>query len=183
MIENRSYNGPLWHVAYVEPRVERELVGTIKDELGFEAYTPLEQYRATIRGRRVDACRPVFPRYVFVACDPYKDEWQRLLDVDGVVDVLRNDNIPGYVPASWIMAIRKAEEAGVFDRIRPNASKFKIGETVRVSEGPFSGFHALIQEFIAKMRSTTASKRAKVLVAFMGRMSAIEMDVTALEKL
>jgi transcription antitermination factor NusG len=54
---------------------------------------------------------------------------------------------------------------------------------VRVTDGPFAGFNALIIEFIAKMRSATASKRAKVLLNFMGQATRIDLPVTSLEKL
>jgi hypothetical protein len=45
---------------------------------------------------------------------------------------------------------------------------------VRISEGFFSGYHALVQEFIGKMKSSTASKRAKVALEYFGRMTTLE---------
>lgn len=188
MAVNVSYSGPLWHVAYVEPRYEREICKDIAKELGFDAYAPVEKRMVTYRGRRVEACRPLFPRYIFVGVDPYKQGWQHLLDVDGVIDVLGrpellDDRPPSYIPAAWVEAMRRAEAAGVFDRTNVNGSQFKVGERVRVVEGPFTGFEALIQAFIAKVGSTRATKRARLLLAFLGRMSATEIDVTALEKL
>lgn len=182
----QSYSGPLWHVVYVEPRYEAD-VREDMTKLGFETYAPMENRWGAVRGRKVIIHRPLFPRYVFAAVDHYRQDWGDLVHVDGVIDVLgRPDNDfapPSYVPASWIFAMQKAEQAGVFDRTVNNASKFKVGERVRVEDGPFSGFDAVIQEFIAKLKSATASKRAKVLVAFMGRMSAIEIDVASLGKM
>jgi transcription antitermination factor NusG len=175
--ENLSYSGHLWHVAYVETRCEIDVAEDIHDELGFPVFVPAERIWTVRRGRRVQACSPLFSGYVFPRVDPYREDWQQILGIDGVIDVL------GRVPTAWVYAMQKAQDMGVFDRTVANASKFKVGERVRVSDGLFAGFNAIIEEFIAKLRSATASKRAKVLVQFMGRMSAIEMDVTALEKL
>lgn len=184
---NTSFNGPLWHVAMVETRGEIDVAEDIFDTLGFPVFVPAEKVWTVYRGRRVEACKPMFSGYIFPRVDPYREDWGRLLDIDGVIDVLgRPTGIaghPSYVPTVWVEAMRKAQDMGAFDRTKVAPNGFKINELVRVGEGPFAGFNAIITEFIAKMRSATARKRAKLLVQFMGRMSSIEMDVTALEKL
>lgn len=177
------YSGPLWHVAYVKPRAEPAVAGEVQ-RLGLGVYVPKERIRARRNGYVVDRDRPLLPGYVFAAVDPYRQAWQSLLDCTGVIDVLmQNPDVPGRVPAGWIAAMRRAEQLGMFDYTTANGSTFKISEVVRVCEGPFSGLNATIVEFLAKLRSTSATKRAKVLVEFMGRMSAIELPITSLEKI
>ena len=184
---NTSYSGPLWHVAMVETRGEIDVAKDIYDTLRYPVFVPAERVWTVSRGRRVIACKPMFSGYIFPRVDPYREDWQRILDIDGVIDVLgkpvSNHGRPSYVPTVWVDAMRRAQDMGAFDRTKIAPDGFKINDMVRVSEGPFAGFNAVITEFIAKMRSATASKRAKLLVAFMGRMTAIEMDVTALEKI
>jgi transcription antitermination factor NusG len=182
MMGGISYHGPLWHVAYTAPRAERRALDGIAD-LGLEGYAPFEKLRPKVAGAAAIE-RPLFARYVLFSRDPHQQDWQPVLDLDGISDVLMtSDDVPGYVPVSWVHAIRKAEGLGMFDRTTTQPDKFKVGETVRVSDGPFAGHNALITEFIAKLRSATASKRAKVLVSFMGRMSALELPITSLETL
>lgn len=188
MTHNRtSYAGPLWHVAYVETSTEIDTAEAIHDELGFPVFVPAERVWTVKRGRRVQVAKPLFEGYIFPCVDPYRQDWARLKHVDGVIDVLGaprdREGIPSYIPSAIINALRRAQDAGIFDRTTPKPERFDVGETVRIDDGPFKGFNGLITEFIAKMRSATARKRAKLLVQFMGRMSAIEMDVTALEKL
>lgn len=188
MNERVSFSGILWHVVYVEPQHERKVIDDIVEDLGFEAYAPMEKRMILKRGRRVEDNRPLFARYIFAGVDPYKQGWQEILDVDGVVDVLGRPPmdiamLPSCIPGSWVRALQRAEAAGDFDRTMNNASQFNVGEKVTVSEGPFVGMEAVIQEFIAKLKSSTAKKRAKVLMAFMGRMSAVEVDITTLEKM
>lgn len=184
---NTSFNGPLWHVAYVETSSEIDTAEAIHDELGFTVFVPAERVWTMKRGRRVQACKPLFEGYIFPCVDPYREDWSALRHIDGVIDVLGapadREGIPSYVPTAWVDAMRKAQDMGVFDRTTPLPDGFKVGETVRISDGPFAGWNAEIQGFVAKMRSATARKRVKLMLAFMGRMCATEVDVTAVEKL
>jgi len=174
-------SGTAWHVAYTEPNAEASARDEII-ELGFEVYMPVERYMKAHRGKRVEFTRPLFPRYLFVGV-AMGQQWQPIKYVEGVHDVLRNNDIPSRVPVGVIDFLRKSESVGVFDRRKNAPNPFKIGEIVRVSEGPFSGLNARIEAFAAKIKSTSASKRAKVLLAFLGRQVAMELDVVALEKL
>lgn len=184
---NTSFSGPLWHVAMVETSAEVDTAEDIHDTLGFPVFVPAERVWTVRRCRRVQACKPLFPGYIFPCVDPYRQDWTRLRDIDGVIDVLGaprdREGIPSYVPASVVEDLRKLQDSGAFDRTTARPDGYEIGETVRISEGPFAGLNADIAAFVAKMRSATASKRAKLLVQFMGRMCSTEMDVTALEKL
>jgi len=177
------YSGPLWHVAYVEPRAEWHVAGNVNSELGFGTFVPVERYRPLPGMSPVT--RPLFLRYVPVQVDPCREDWQAVLDVDGVVDVLRmpGSDAPGYVPTARIEALMKAEALGIFDRTTKWPTHFELDELVRVSDGPFCGLNATITEFIHKLRSATASKRAKVLLKFMGQMTTLDLPVTSLEKL
>ena len=110
------------------------------------------------------------------------DDWRAVLDVDGVEDVLRNNDVPSRVPVAWIDRLRKLEEFGTFDRRKNGPTPFEIGEMVRLSEGPFSGLNARIEGFVAKLKSSTASKRVRVLLDFLGQQTRMEVDVVVLEK-
>ena len=128
----------------------------------------------------------MLPRYVFVEVDPHKQDWQPILGIAGVVDMLgimRMHDTPGYMPSAWIAAWRKMEAIGEFDQTTKLPNDFAVGDTVRISDGTFAGHEALITEFMAKMRSTTARKRAKVLVKFLSQMVTLDLPVTSLEKL
>jgi transcription antitermination factor NusG len=175
-------SGPAWHVVYTSPQGEVEAVKALK-AAGFEAYAPAERKVVVRRRRRVDVEVPLFSRYVFVAFDPHLDDWGSILTVDGVAALLKNGDIPSRVPTAWIDAIRKAEEYGVFDRRRAAPDGFKVGQVVRVTDGAFGGLNATIEGFVAKLKSTTASKRVKVLMDFLGRAVRMEMDVTEVERL
>lgn len=167
-----------WVVCYTEPRGERRAADGMT-EAGAVCFLPMERFRGKPGKAPVE--RPLFPRYLFTKIDD-GDEWGRLMAIDGVLDVLRNNNTPMRIPEFQIASLRKAEECGLFDHTTINPNGFAIGEQVRVVEGPFASALAVIKEFKGKLRSATATKRARVMTALMGRMVEIEMPVTALEK-
>lgn len=178
------YSGPLWHVAYTAPRAEKDVHDAVRDDLDFTACLLHECVWTVRKGIKVKDERPLFPRYLFVRVDHDKQDWQEILDVDGVVDVLMASNdVPGYVSEAAMQRLLYAHEVGMFDRTTIKPNHFQINELVRVSDGPFSGLNATIIEFMHKLRSATASKRAKVLLKFMGQMTALDLPVTSLEKL
>src|SRR5690349_21208616 len=173
---NTSFSGPLWHVAYVETSSEIDTARDIHDTLGFPVFVPAEKVWTVRRGRRVQACKPLFEGYIFPRVDPYREDWSALKHVDGVIAVLGapadREGIPSYVPTAWIDAMRKAQDMGIFDRTSALPEGFKVGDSVSIGEGPFAGFTAEIQGFIAKMRSARSRKLAKLLVLFLGSMGA-----------
>lgn len=182
--------GASWYVLSAEPGADRvlmqqgvwvsPLLERIRD-IGFDAYQPRERAMKTRRRKRVEVCNPLFPGYVFVRFDEWHDDWQRLLDVRGVEDVLSNCDRPCRVSDLAVETLRRAEDAGAFDRT-PDSSPFKVGELVRIAEGPFAGLHARVEHLIAKLRSATASKRVKVLMDFLGSKTIIELPIASVEK-
>jgi transcriptional antiterminator NusG len=181
-----SFSGPLWHVPHVRTGAEFEVADAIMDELSFRVFVPREQLWTMRRGIKVRRTRAILSGYIFVEVDPYRQDWQLILDIDGVIDVLgamADHDVPGYYPAAWIAAWQKMEFVGEFDRTTKLPNDFAVGESVRISDGPFAGHEALITEFMARMKSCTARKRAKLLANFFGRMTAIDLPMTSLEKL
>ena len=174
--------GPAWLVCSTEPKAERPALDSIR-RLGFQSWTPIEHVKAKRRGKLVDVARPYFPRYVFAGIDPHRDDWRLLEDVDEVEYVLTNNGRPSCVPSAWIDTLRHAEQVGAFDRTKATPNGFELGDMVRSGEGQFSGLTGMIVEFMAKLRSTTASKRARVLFEFMGRAVKVDLPVEHLEKL
>lgn len=173
-------SGKGWYVCYCSPQqLKRAKSGII--ELGHDVYIPMEKYRKPVRGKMQTLERPLLGPYLFFSLDPHKDtKWPS--DVDGVEYVLSNDGVPSRVPGIWIEAMRKSEAYGEFDRTPDSPQPFKIGETARISDGLFSGYHAVIEEFIAKLRSSKGSKRAKVVLDFFGRKMMLELPVRDLER-
>jgi transcriptional antiterminator NusG len=54
---------------------------------------------------------------------------------------------------------------------------FEVGESIKVSDGPFSGFDAVIEEV------NNEKKKLKVMVKIFGRKTPVELGFTQVEKL
>lgn len=169
-------------VAYTAPRAESHVRRGI-EEAGHEAVLLMEKLRQKVERKNLWRVidRPLFSRYVFFR--PLSLSWGNVLGVEGVNDVLRNNDVPSRIPPAFVDALRKAESYGLFDRTKGSPNPFEIGETVRLSSGPFSGHNAVIESFVAKLKSSTAKKRVNVLLDFMGRQARFDIDVCDLEKL
>lgn len=184
MSDNLSLSGPSWLVVYTDSRAERDVRDEI-DKAGFKAFLPMEKRRAK-PGRKAQVIEaPLITRYVFARADLHKQDWGELKHIDGVSDVLTNNNTPSRVPTVWIEALMKAEAYGLFDRTTHLPMQFKIGEQVRLGDeaGVFEGHRAVIDEFFEKIVKGRAEKRAKVLAQFMGRLTTLDLPICNLVKL
>lgn len=174
-------SGPAWFVAFASPAEMHWSKGALGwdfpvvrriEEAGFETFVPLERSTVMRNGRRRELIRPLFGGYLFVRFDRSSDEWANIKHIQGVIDLLTdNDKFPIRVPDAEIRKFQRWEEAGVFD-FRRGRSAFSEGDTVEIKEGPFAGF-------IAKVRSASPRKRVKLLLGALGELS---IDPTFLAK-
>ena len=143
--------GVRWVVALASPTRAREVAGDLAD-LGFRAYVPMGRriaYRALSRsGRRVRAVQsfPVFGDYLF--CGEGEERLTRRMH-DRLVAILSDKDGSLAVPQAVIRAVNDAEMDGRWDCASPKApraSPFAPGARVRVKEGPFAAFMAIVEE-------------------------------------
>ncbi len=110
----------------------------------------------------------------------------------GVIGFVRADGVPLVVKAELVAHLRELMMLGCFvedpktgaARIvlpgalpdEPEAERFKLGDFVRVVDGPFDGFSGRLEEKIALGRMS-------VEMDMFGRKTRVEMDMTQLEPL
>jgi Transcription termination factor nusG len=156
-----------WHAVRTRPDAEgRALIGIAG--IGREAYLPVELVRKDFRRGREIGWQPLFAGYVFARCDLGCD-LPRLLEVEGVVDVLKSAPIADTV----IESIRQHEQLGAFDRTRQ--ARLTAGDTVRLT-GPLSGM-------IAKIRSARPRRRAALILELVGSPFRVVAPAGKLEKI
>ena len=125
------------------------------------------------RSRKI---RPFFPRYLFVHVDLDRVGLSDIQWRPGVSRVLDCGGEPVSIPASVVEAIRrKVEEVQLLEQDF-GSGRFRKGDRVRVTKGPFEGFEGM---FDTRMGGKA---RARILVDFLGRLTATELDVRYLEK-
>lgn len=115
---------------------------------------------------------PMFPGYMFVEEDKLD-----LKSVDGVMGVLMaSEETCSRVSNADIVDLRKAIEAGKFDRTKIMREVFRPGTLVRIEDGPFMGFPGTVTKALA-------GKRARVDVMIFGQETPIEIELTHLSQI
>lgn len=160
--------GRAWHAFRTNIKCEyRAKIGI--EILGFETFVPLEQKYIRRRGFRVKVQNPLFSRYGFVKFDVEKDDWGPIKEVDGVEDILRNNQLPVRVPAQEIEKLKLAQTYGLFDRTKAPLP-FKPGTDVEIGEGPYAGF-------IGKVVKARSADRIKILLSMFGANREIDIPL------
>jgi transcription antitermination factor NusG len=131
-----------WVAVITKPQAE------VRVEFGIsaarlEAYLPAERMRIKLRtGERYVITKPLIPRFLFARCDP--GQLHRLLEIDGVTDVLRVNSRASRIPDGFVKEFQRKQDMGEFDRADP---VLNVGEMVRLKEDglPFAGFMGRIK--------------------------------------
>jgi transcriptional antiterminator RfaH len=150
-----------WYAVHTQPMGERRAAANLARQ-GYAAYLPLYRCRRS-HARKVDLVqKPLFPRYLFVALDLFRDRWRPILSTFGVSSVVRIGDAPVPVPEGVVDAIRAHEAAQTFDHALEPARRFAPGTAVRVTGGPFA-------DLIGKFQGLADAERVIVLLELLGR--------------
>ena len=148
-----------WYVVQTQPCAEEKAKWHLIKQ-GFASYLP--RYRRRVRhARKVQqVLRPLFPSYLFVRLDPQACRWRSINGTIGVRHILTDGVMPRFIDSTVISDIMAREdEAGAVRLARP---VFRPGQSVRVTDGPFTDVRGLIEE----MRD---EDRVVVLLSLLGR--------------
>ena len=160
-----------WYAVHTKPHKEFVVDSFLSSQTGTETYLPtLEVTPVNPRSRTQ---RPFFPGYLFVQADLQEVGLSTLRWAPGVARVLSYGRRPVPIPDRVIEGIRR-RVSQYDDRA---TSHFRHGEHVRISAGPFEGFEGMFD------REASGAARARVLVAFVDRLTAVELDMSQLEKM
>ena len=172
-----------WYVVHVYSGFESKVAQSIReqaqqtglDELIEEVLVPMEEVVQMRRGAKVNAERKFFPGYVLAKMEMTDDAWHLVKDTPKVTGFLGADNKPSPISEPEAQRILHQVQEGV-ERPKPSVT-FEIGEQVRVSDGPFTSFNAMVED-VDEERA-----RLKVAVSIFGRATPVELEYGQVEKL
>jgi len=143
----------------------------MKDKI-FDVVIPTQEEIEVKDGKRRTVERHVFPGYVLVNMILTEESWYVVRNTPGVTGFVGMGNTP--------TALRPEEVAQILKRMEAEAPHikvtFKIGERVRIVDGPFNDFRGTVAE-IDMERS-----KVRVMVNFFGRETPVELDFLQVEK-
>lgn len=172
--------GPAWYVIHCysgyENKVRHNLEQRIetmgmKDKI-FDVVIPTQEEIEVRDGKRRTVERHIFPGYVLVNMALSEDSWYVVRNTPGVTGFVGMGNSP--------TALRPEEVNQIIKRMEAEAPTvkvtFKVGERVRIIDGPFNDFRGNVAEI--DMERT----KVRVMVNFFGRETPVELDFLQVEK-
>ncbi|MBO4499413.1 MAG: transcription termination/antitermination factor NusG [Bacteroidaceae bacterium] len=136
---------------------------------------PTEKVVQVRNGKRVVKERNYLPGYVLVEASLDGEIKQRLRNCPNVLGFLGGmDNPTPLRPSEVSRILGSAEE--LVEQAEEVIVPFVVGETVKVTFGPFSGFNGTIEEI------DNAKKKLKVTVKIFGRKTPIDLSFMQVEK-
>ncbi|NPV56293.1 MAG: transcription termination/antitermination protein NusG [Anaerolineae bacterium] len=138
----------------------------------FDVVIPTQEEVEVKDGKRRVVERHVFPGYVLVNMLLSDESWFVVRNTPGVTGFvgMGNDPIP----------LRPEEVAQILKRMEAEAPHikvtFKMGERVRIVDGPFNDFRGTVSEI------DVDRSKVRVMVNFFGRETPVELDFLQVEK-
>ncbi len=129
-----------WYAMYTKPRSEFAAAKQLRAE-GIEIYLPTATVIRQWSDRKKKLTEPVFKSYIFVHCN----EKERLIAVQqkAIVKTVSFLGKPSIIPDWEIESLRKTlERTNEFDL----SDKPKIGQKVKIVDGPFKGVVGTVYE-------------------------------------
>lgn len=160
-----------------EDRVRKNLEQRIKlidsgDEIT-RIVVPTEEEVEVRGGQKRTVAKKILPGYVLVQMQMSDESLNIVLNTPGVTGFVGSGNKP--VP------LREDEVSQILKQMEAETPKvkvgFKQGQSVRVTDGPFTDFVGIVDEIIAD------KGKVKVLLTLFGRETPVELDFLQVEKL
>lgn len=136
---------------------------------------PTEKYAMLRNGKRVIKEKLFLPGYVLVQANLQGEVAHMLRFIPNVLGFLGGMDNPQVVRQSEINRILGTAEETTIESAEINIP-YTVDETVKVIDGPFSGFSGVIEEVNSEKR------KLKVMVKIFGRKTPLELAFTQVEK-
>lgn len=188
--------GRAWYVVHTysgyEDRVKTNLDQRIKSmdaaDLVFRVVVPSVDEIEIRDGQRRTVPRKIFPGYVLVQMmelkqeDPKAGEQEKAQSSKAWTVVRNSPGVTGFVGSGTAPTpLAEAEVRSIIKQMKADEPRVKVGfqegQSVRVTDGPFSDFVGTVEEI------NTEKGKVKVAVSIFGRETPVELDFLQVERL
>ena len=177
-----------WYVVHTYSGYEKKVKSNLEHLIAargledqiFDIEIPMEDVDEFKNGRKVTVSKKVLPGYVLVRCFMDDDVWAAIKGTPNVTGFVG----PGTTPTPLMrqevenllgVKVEGAEQAPAAKRTRTR-HEYEVGETIRVKDGPFADFNAIIDEI------NEDQLKLKVLVNIFGREAPVELEFSQVAK-
>ena len=172
-----------WYVVHAysgfEKSVQKALLERIQraemqDKFG-QILVPVEEVVEMKGGQKSISERKFFPGYVLVQMDMTDDTWHLVKSTPKVTGFIGGSATrPTPISEKEVESIMQQIQEGV-EKPKPKVL-FEVGESVRVTEGPFNDFHGMVEEV------NYDKSKLRVSVLIFGRSTPVELEFSQVEK-
>jgi len=171
---------PAWYVIHCYSGYENKVRHNLEQRIEtmgmknmiFDVVIPTQDEIEVRDGKRRTVERHIFPGYVLVNLILTEESWYVVRNTPGVTGFVGMGNQPTPLRPEEVSQIVKRMEAEA-----PTVKvTFKVGERVRIIDGPFNDFRGTVSEI--DMERT----KVRVMVSFFGRETPVELDFLQVEK-
>lgn len=173
-----------WYVVHAYSGYEKQVMRSLNDRIKHagmeecfgEILVPTEEVVEMRGGQKRKSERKFFPGYVFVQMEMNEDAWHLIKNTPKVLGFIGGSaDRPAPISEREADAmLRRIADSG--EKPRPR-TMFSAGETVRVIDGPFADFNAVVEEV------NYEKSRLQVAVAIFGRATPVELEFGQVEKI
>ncbi len=174
LVKCHQVNGSKWHVLRTKPRKERLVASQLRLR-DVEVYHPT--YSRAGNGKYSTYERAFFPGYVFVRADLDRVGSSAFKWIPGLHGLVHFGGRPAVI-AEHLMTSLRARLSSVQPSSDEGMPRWKKGDSVRVTRGPFSGYSALFDAHLP------GRERVRVLLALLrsgvhGGMQCLPLELDA----
>ena len=161
----------------VKEYIDSEVVNAELQEYISQVLIPTEKVYQIRNGKKISKERNFFPGYILIEAALIGEIPHMLKNITNVIGFLGDTKGGDPVP------MRQSEVNRILGRVDQMAEAeaemnipYMVGETVKVSDGPFNGFNGIIEEI------NEEKKKLKVMVKIFGRKTPLELSFMQVEK-
>jgi transcriptional antiterminator NusG len=167
----RTYSG---HENKVKAYIENEIAQAGLADRVTSVIVPSEKVFEVKDGKKRSKTRTFFPGYILIEAELDKQTTHLILNTPSVISFVGPKNAPAPLQAAEVRRlIGKIEERKDVEVIEV---PFKVGDAVKVTDGPFNNFSGFVQEV------NEEKMKLKVMVSIFGRKTPVELDFSQVEE-
>ena len=172
-----------WYVVHAYSNFEHKVANSLKERIKLhglddkfgEVLVPTEEVVEMRAGQKRRSERKFFPGYVLVQMAMDDEAWHLVKETPKVLGFIGGTSEkPTPITEKEANAILRRVEEGV-EKPKPKVL-FEVGESVRVTEGPFTDFNGNVEEV------NYEKSKIRVSVLIFGRATPVELDFGQVEK-
>jgi len=170
----------MWYVVHAYSGFEEKIKATLEENIhkkGLEdkisqILIPTEKIVELKAGKKRETSKKFYPGYILIEMEMDEETWHLVRSTPRVTGFVGGME-PAPLQPEEVEVIIQQIEKGPAQQVK---TQFERGDTIRITDGPFSNFNGLIDEVDAD------HSKLRVMVTIFGRQTPVELNFLQVEK-